>query len=129
MVRLLIRLDICMTCKMKMVQVLLSTAMDASSPQLTALQDQIKVLSDLQSRLSAIRQVPASLLRQPIGNNDPFNSVRTQGAKEDFQKLRELGDEIRSDSVQKALHGAKERMEADGSHLDANYRRDSRKRR
>ncbi|KAJ2936552.1 hypothetical protein H1R20_g539, partial [Candolleomyces eurysporus] len=89
--------------------------------------DQIKVLSDLQSRLSAIRQVPASLLRQPIGNNDPFNTVRTQGAKEDFQKLRELGDEIRSDSVQKALHGARERMEADRSHLDANYRRDSRK--
>ncbi|RXW12391.1 hypothetical protein EST38_g13462 [Candolleomyces aberdarensis] len=101
--------------------------MDASSPQLIALQDQIKVLSDLQSRLSAIRQVPASLLRQPIGNNDPFNTVRTQGAKEDFQKLKELGDEIRSDSVQKALHGARERMEADGSHLDANYRRDSRK--
>ncbi|KAF5325708.1 hypothetical protein D9611_000165 [Ephemerocybe angulata] len=96
----------------------------------SVLQDQINALSDLHSKLNAIRQIPAGLLRRPIlANKDIFSGAPVHSVKADFEQLKEVGDVVRSDIVQKALIGAQERIEADGTHLDTNYRRDNRKRR
>lgn len=104
--------------------------MDSSGSRLAVLQEQINALSDLHTQLAAVRRIPAGLLRRPVfRNTDPFSGQQVHSSKADFEKLKEVGDIIRSDVVQKALLGAHDRMEADATQFDANYRRDSRKRR
>ncbi|KAJ7239223.1 hypothetical protein B0H12DRAFT_1271513 [Mycena haematopus] len=82
----------------------------------------IASLSDIQSRLRNVRQIPPSLLR-PSLHFSPL-SIR-----KDFQQLKELADAIRSESVQDALLAAAKSEKADKSDLNRNGRREMRKRR
>lgn len=94
------------------------------------LQEQIKALSDLQAQLTTIRQIPAGLLRRPVfSNEDVFSGNLVHSVKKDFQQVETAGQAIRSEVVQKALHGAKDRIQEDSTQLDANFRRETRKRR
>jgi len=94
------------------------------------LREQIKAISDLHTQLQSIRHIPAALLRRPLAvSNDPFGGSSSYSLKADFERLSNLGDTLRSEVVQKALQGAQDRLQADDTQLDGNYRRENRKRR
>ncbi|KAJ7783002.1 hypothetical protein B0H16DRAFT_1298303 [Mycena metata] len=86
------------------------------------LSSMINSLSDLQSRLHNLRNVPPLLLKSSL----PFSSL---SIRNDFQQLKELADTIRSDPVQEALAAAATSEKADKSDLNRNGRREMRKRR
>ncbi|KAJ7045387.1 hypothetical protein C8F04DRAFT_1024994 [Mycena alexandri] len=86
------------------------------------LSSMINSLSDLQSRLHNLRNVPPLLLKSSL----PFSSL---SIRNDFQQLKELADTIRSDPVQQALLAAAHSEKADKSDLNRNGRREMRKRR
>ncbi|KAJ7622828.1 hypothetical protein DFH06DRAFT_1447374 [Mycena polygramma] len=82
----------------------------------------ISSLSDIQSRLQHLRNVPPLLLKSSL----PFSSL---SIRNDFQQLKELADTIRSAPVQDALLAAANSEKADKSDLNRNGRREVRKRR
>ncbi|KAJ7346488.1 hypothetical protein DFH08DRAFT_700093 [Mycena albidolilacea] len=82
----------------------------------------VSSLSDIQSRLQQLRNVPPLLLKSSL----PFSSV---SIRKDFQQLKELADTIRSDAVQDALLVAAKSERADRSDLHRDGRREIRKRR
>ncbi|KAJ6593771.1 hypothetical protein B0H19DRAFT_1091943 [Mycena capillaripes] len=86
------------------------------------LSSMIGSLSDIQSRLQNLRNVPPLLLKSSL----PFSSL---SIRKDFQQLKELADTIRSDTVQDALLAAANSEKADKSDLNRNGRRETRKRR
>ncbi|KAJ6475229.1 hypothetical protein C8R47DRAFT_1179040 [Mycena vitilis] len=86
------------------------------------LSSMISSLSDIQSRLQHLRNVPPLLLKSSL----PFSSL---SIRNDFQQLKELADTISSDPVQDALLAASNSEKADKSDLTRNGRRQVRKRR
>lgn len=85
----------------------------------TMLKEQIEKLSELHGRLQQIRQIPPQLLHSQMG----------KGTEKDFAVLKEIGDMALSEPVQTALHRAGESLETDGSGIEAEHRRENRKRR
>jgi hypothetical protein len=90
--------------------------------KLSSLSAMVSSLSDIQSRLQQLRNVPPLLLKSSL----PFSSV---SIRKDFQQLKELADTIRSDAVQDALLVAAKSERADRSDLNRDGRREIRKRR
>lgn len=90
--------------------------------KLSSLSAMVSSLSDIQSRLQQLRNVPPLLLKSSL----PFSSV---SIRKDFQQLKELADTIRSDAVQDALLVAAKSEHADKSDLNRDGRREIRKRR
>ncbi|KAJ6499425.1 hypothetical protein C8R45DRAFT_821352 [Mycena sanguinolenta] len=82
----------------------------------------ISALSDIQSRLHNLRNVPPVLLKSSLS----FSSL---SIRKDFQQLKDLADTIRSDPVQDALLAAAKSEKADKADLNRNGRREMRKRR
>lgn len=83
------------------------------------LKEQIEKLNELHGRLEEIRQIPPQLLHNRMG----------KGAENEFAVLKEIGDIALSEPVQTALHRARESLESDGSGIEAEHRRENRKRR
>ena len=89
------------------------------------LESQIALLTDVYNRVQTLRQVPPILLRPPV-SFEPFTAQTIRG---EFQRVKEVGDLIRSAPTQEALNRAQKSLEADNTGLDANPRRENRKRR
>ncbi|KAF9456629.1 hypothetical protein BDZ94DRAFT_1285657 [Collybia nuda] len=87
---------------------------------LTALQAHLHVLSDLYYRIPALRHIPPVLLKP-----SPISPT----LREEFHKLRDVGDIIRSHPIQEALRVARDSLNLDSSQLNSNPRRENRKRR
>jgi hypothetical protein len=96
-------------------------AMDSTA----TLESQIELLTDVYNRVQMLRQVPPILLRPPV-SFEPFTAQTIRG---EFQRVKEVGDLIRSDPTQEALNRAQKSHEADTTGLDSNPRRENRKRR
>lgn len=90
--------------------------MEGSNDATTILKEQIEKLSELHGRLQEIRQIPPQLLHSEMG----------KGTEKSFAVLKEIGEMALSEPVQTALHRARE---ADGSGIEAEHRRENRKRR
>ncbi|KAH9940525.1 uncharacterized protein BXZ73DRAFT_42712 [Epithele typhae] len=101
----------------------------APPSELALLRSHIQTLTELNSRLQAIRQIPAQLLRPPPsaapGEVIAGPSLLTHG----FKELQAVGELVRSEKVQEALKTAKKSERADSSALDSNLRREMLKRR
>lgn len=102
--------------------------MQSDSPtapsDLQTLQKQIQDLTELHNKLQTLRQIPTALLTS-ISNDIPFIGQ----TRPEFQRLKEIGESIRSPPVQEALHRAQDSLNADGTEINSNPRRESRKRR
>ncbi|TFK25478.1 hypothetical protein FA15DRAFT_349176 [Coprinopsis marcescibilis] len=95
------------------------------SDSIEMLQARIASLSDLYSHIQAVRVIPSSILKR---KPDPgLAPTRTVGS--DFQQLRDFAGLVRSEPIQSALLDADERISADSSNLNSNFRREHRKRR
>lgn len=95
--------------------------MDTSpSPEISRLESQIQALTDLSTRLQQLRNVPAWLYKSP-NSMMPMDPIREQ-----FENLRQLGNNLTSDIVQEGLKAARE-SERDRSELTLKYRRDTNK--
>lgn len=92
----------------------------SSSPETSVLESQIQALADLSTRLQQLRNVPAWLYKSP-NSMMPMEPIREQ-----FENLRQLGNNLASDLVQEALKSARE-SEKDKSELTLKYRRDTNK--
>ncbi|KAH9928986.1 hypothetical protein B0H21DRAFT_762171 [Amylocystis lapponica] len=106
----------------------MSTDTAHTSPELLALRDRIQALTDLNTRVQALRQIPANILRAPTSTNILAVSPTTQ-IRHDFQELREVADALRSERVQHALVAARDSEQRDKSNLSSTGRRVNRKRR
>ena len=89
------------------------------------LESQIELLTDVYNRVQTLRQVPPILLRPPV-SFEPFTAQTIRG---EFHRVKEVGELIRSAPTQEALNRAQKSLEADNTGLDANPRRENRKRR
>ena len=92
----------------------------SSSPEIPRLESQIQALTDLSTRLQQLRNVPAWLYKSP-NSMMPMDPIREQ-----FENLRQLGNDLTSEVVQDALKAARE-SEKDKSELTLKYRRDTNK--
>jgi len=95
--------------------------MDTSSPEISKLESQIQALADLSTRLQQLRNVPAWLYKSP-NSMMPMEPIREQ-----FENLRQLGNNLTSEVVQEALKVARESEEKDKSELTLKYRTDTHK--
>jgi hypothetical protein len=93
---------------------------NSSSPEISRLESQIQALTDLSTRLQQLRNVPTWLYKSP-NSMMPMEPIREQ-----FENLRQLGNNLASEIVQGALKAAKE-SEKDKSELTLKYRRDTNK--
>ncbi|KAJ7188386.1 hypothetical protein C8R46DRAFT_1054624 [Mycena filopes] len=81
--------------------------MDGDVPNdVQKLSTMISSLSDIQSRLDTLRNVPPLLLKSSL----PFSSL---SIRKDFDQLKQLADAIRSDPIQEALSAAAASEKAD----------------
>ena len=92
----------------------------SSSPEIARLESQIQALTDLSTRLQQLRNVPTWLYKSP-NSMMPMEPIREQ-----FENLRQLGNNLTSEPVQEALKAARE-SERDKSELTLKYRRDTNK--
>ena len=92
-----------------------------SSPEISKLESQIQALTDLSTRLQQLRNVPAWLYKSP-NSMMPMEPIREQ-----FENLRQLGNNLTSEIVQEALKAARESEEKDKSELTLKYRTDTNK--
>ena len=90
-----------------------------SSPEISKLESQIQALTDLSTRLQQLRNVPAWLYKSP-NSMMPMEPIREQ-----FENLRQLGNNLTSEIVQEALKAARESEEKDKSELTLKYRTDT----
>src|SRR5882757_3752677 len=72
----------------------------SSSPEISKLESQIQALTDLSTRLQQLRNVPAWLYKSP-NSMMPMEPIREQ-----FENLRQLGNNLTSEIVQEALTAA-----------------------
>jgi hypothetical protein len=91
-----------------------------TSTQLTSLQAQIRLISDLYDHLQSLRQIPSLLLQFP---------TQTSPVAHQFKQLKGFGDALYADEVQTALRSALDSETADKSYLNSNGRAHNRKRR
>lgn len=96
--------------------------MQETQPPMAA---QIQTLVELHARLQIIRQLPLKLLKAPSSGM----ALDAQPMSAEFQLLRDISDTVRSDTVQACLRAAGESEKIDKTNLNANGRRDTRKRR
>lgn len=97
----------------------------SSAPSdLQTLQKQIQDLTEFYNKLQTLRQIPNSLLT-PISTDIPFIGP----TRPEFQRVKEIGECLRSSSVQEALYRAQESLNTDGTEINSNPRRENRKRR
>jgi len=97
-----------------------------TSAELLLLEEHIQTITDLYSRLQALRQAP-TLLSKPLVSNDlptPLLSLRSE-----FDDLKDIGERIKSEKVQEALRTARDSEKADKNELCSSVRRENRKRR
>jgi hypothetical protein len=96
------------------------------SAELSLLEDHIQTVTDLYNRFQALRQVPTLLLKPPIPNDlpTPLLSFRSE-----FDELKDIGERVLSEKVQKALRAAQDSENADKNELSSSVRRENRKRR
>lgn len=92
----------------------------SSSPEISRLESQIQALTDVSTRLQQLRNVPAWLYKSP-NSMMPMDPIREQ-----FENLRQLGNNLTSEVAQEALKAARE-SERDKSELTLKYRRDTNK--
>ncbi|KXN90209.1 hypothetical protein AN958_04699 [Leucoagaricus sp. SymC.cos] len=85
---------------------------------LQILQKQIKDLTEVYDKIQTLRQIPTSLLKSTSHEDQPG-----------FHRLKEIGESIRSSSLQEALHRAQDSIGADATQINSNPRRESRKQR
>ncbi|KAF8647064.1 hypothetical protein AX16_006899 [Volvariella volvacea WC 439] len=108
----------------------MASGADASSSpspsKLEALQAQVDLLTNLYNQVKRLRQLPVVLLHPPI--NDPLSPPATR-FQDEYEQFTKIGETIRSEPVQAALRSAKDSLNADGTDLNTNLRRDLRKRR
>ena len=93
----------------------------SSSPEISKLESQIQALADLSTRLQQLRNVPAWLYKSP-NSMMPMEPIREQ-----FENLRQLGNNLTSETAQEALKAARESEEKDKSELTLKYRTDTNK--
>jgi hypothetical protein len=102
-----------------------ATALDhmatSPSPEISKLESQIQALTDLSTRLQQLRDVPAWLYKSP-NSMMPMEPIREQ-----FENLRQLGNNLTSEIVQEALKAARGSEEKDKSELTLKYRTDTNK--
>ncbi|KAI0743445.1 hypothetical protein C8Q80DRAFT_1220444 [Daedaleopsis nitida] len=103
-----------------------TTVFSNPASELTTLRTHIQTLTELNSRLQAIRHIPAQLLRPP--GSDPHNLESTL-LSHGFKELGTIAETVRSEKVQDGLKAARKSQLADPSNLGSNLRRDSLKRR
>ena len=97
--------------------------------ELATLRGHIQTLKELNSRLQAIRHVPAQLLRPP-GSDPQKQQLEPKTLLEHgFRELASVSDVVRSDKLQDALKAARKSEQADPSNLGSNLRRENLKRR
>ena len=84
------------------------------------LKDEIARLEALRVRLQKARQIPPSVLRNVRG---------PEKVAEAFLQLKEIGEVVGSDEVQKALSRARDSLEADGGGLGTEDRRQPKRKR
>ncbi|KII92858.1 hypothetical protein PLICRDRAFT_102628 [Plicaturopsis crispa FD-325 SS-3] len=101
--------------------------MEETPSQQITLQSQIQTLTDLYNRLHALRHIPTLLLHPP--SSDILSTPQSQLLNVEFQKLKEIADAVRSETVQEALRTARDSEKADGSEINVDGRRENRKRR
>ena len=90
-----------------------------SSPEIAKIESQIQALTDLSTRLQQLRNVPAWLYKSP-NSMMPMEPIREQ-----FENLKQLGNNLTSETVQEALKAARESEEKDKSELTLKYRTDT----
>jgi hypothetical protein len=101
--------------------------MQSDSPppsDLETLQKQIPDLTEVYNKLQTLRQIPSSLLVS-TATDIPFRGQ----PRSEFQRLKEIGESIRSFPIQEGLHRAQHSQRADAAEINANPRRENRKRR
>ncbi|KDQ57739.1 hypothetical protein JAAARDRAFT_178157 [Jaapia argillacea MUCL 33604] len=98
-----------------------------TSTAVASLETKLQALTDLQSRLQALRQVPTALLRPP-STLGAFTSV-SSSLRQQCQDLKDIAGVVTSEKVQEALKAARDSEKADKSGLTFNGRRENRKRR
>ncbi|KAF9451262.1 hypothetical protein P691DRAFT_663580 [Macrolepiota fuliginosa MF-IS2] len=91
---------------------------------LQTLQRQIQDLTELYNKLQNLRQIPSALLTS-ISNDMPFIGQ----TRPEFQRLKEIGEDIRSSPIQEALLRAQDSLKNDGTEINSNPRRENRRRR
>jgi hypothetical protein len=105
---------------------LLSSMSDTVVENLKA---RLKSLNDVHAKVQSLRQIPFNVLQAPalptaVGDLPPPPlSVRAE-----FLRIKEVADEIRSDSVQEALRAAKESEARDKTGIRPMSRRENMKR-
>ena len=94
--------------------------------ELATLRARMQTLTELNSRLQALRPVPAQLLRPPgsHGHGQLETTLLTHG----FRELAAVADVVRSERVQDALRAARRSEQADPSGIGSNLRRENLKR-
>jgi hypothetical protein len=98
------------------------------SAVLLALHGQIQTLTDIQTRLQALRQIPARLLRPPAHLPLSLHDSTTIPPALRIQDLKDVAESLLSDVVQDALKAAKGSEKARGIVIN-DTKRGSRKRR
>jgi hypothetical protein len=93
-------------------------------PDIQTLQKQIQDLTDVCNKLQTLRQIPGSLLTPTSNDISLIGQTRPE-----FQRLKGIGDTIRSSPVQEALHRAQNSLGANATGINSNPRRENRKRR
>ncbi|ESK98370.1 hypothetical protein Moror_120 [Moniliophthora roreri MCA 2997] len=90
-----------------------------------SLENHIQALQDAYNKVQMLRHIPQSLFKSPVASSAlPAPSLISQ-----IQQIKDISQNLKSDSVQQALRAARESENVNGLKHTVNLRRENRKRR